>query len=466
MTTEPLPGAARLPTASEVPPAAVNDLPLAGDLADAPSGRASRFRWVVLTLVFFAITINYIDRMVIGLLAPDYLKQPNGPISEEAYGYIGTAFGLSYALGQVVSGRWLDRVGTRVGYAVSLFAWSIASMLHALVRTSLGFGVMRVMLGITESPAYPAATKTLAEWFPRRERAFAMGFVNAGSNVGAVVAPYVVGWLAVSYGWQEAFLATGAAGLVWLAFWLPLYRKPHEHPRVSPAELAHINSDPPENARPVRWTKLLTFPQAWAFVAGKFFTDPIWSFYLFWLPSFLKQRYGLGIKGVMLPMAIVYLMADVGSIGGGWLSSALIKRGWSVNSARKLALLVCAILVVPAVFASKVPGLWFTVAIAGTALAAHQGFSANLYTLVSDMFPKKAVGSVAGLGGMFGYIGFSLFSALTGLILQRWTNKNYLPVFIMCGSAYLVAFALIQLLAPRLERANVDDDPAFGTTPA
>jgi len=433
--------------------------------ADIPATatRTGYVRWVVCALIFFATTVNYIDRQILGILAPTLQKEIGW--NEIQYGNIVTAFYAAYALGLLLVGRILDRIGTKIGYAAALIWWSLAAMATALARTPFGFGVARFALGFGEAGNFPAAIKTVAEWFPKRERALATGIFNSGSNVGAIIAPAVVPWIALSLGWQWAFILTGAIGFTWLVLWIWLYQPLERHPRVTAAERDYIRSDPAEAMTPVSWLRLARVRQTWAFAVGKFLTDPIWWFYLFWVPKFLNEKHGLTLGQLGAPLITIYLVADVGSIGGGWLSSALIKRGWSVNSARKLALLVCAILVVPAVFASKVPGLWFTVAIAGTALAAHQGFSANLYTLVSDMFPKKAVGSVAGLGGMFGYIGFSLFSALTGLILQRWTNKNYLPVFIMCGSAYLVAFGLIQLLAPRLERANVDDDPAFGATP-
>ena len=455
MTTEPLSGAAP-PVAdpAAVPPAAVNDVPLAANVVAAAP--ATGFRWVVLTLVFFAITINYIDRMVISILAPDLRRQYN--IGDEAYGYITSAFALSYAFGQLVSGRWLDWIGTRIGYAVALAAWSIASVLHAFARSSWTFGIARGLLGVTESPAYPAAVKTLAEWFPKKERALAMGFANAGANVGAVVAPLLVPWLAMNYGWQSAFVVTGVVGLFWLFFWIPLYRKPAEHPRVSPSELAYIHSDPPEPTGKVRWVKLLSHPQAWGFVLGKFLTDPIWSFYLFWAATFLSQKHNTNLKTIGLPLVVIYVMADVGSIAGGWLSSGLIKRGWSINGARKLALLISALAVVPVIYAAVTPNKWTAVLLIGLAVSAHQGFSSNLYTLVSDTFPKRAVGSVAGLGGTFGYFGTFLFSSLVGLVLGRWTNQNYLPLFIIAGLAYLVAFGIIQLTMPRLEPAAIEDD--------
>src|SRR5688500_12753854 len=389
------------PTPTQAVPQPV--VPLSYDPPTAPT----RFRWVVLTLIFFGVTINYVDRMVMGILAPDL--RATFKIDDRAYGYITAAFGLSYALGQAVSGRWLDWVGTRVGYAVALFGWSIASMLHALARGPWSFGLMRGLLGFTESPVFPGATKTLAEWFPKRERALAMGFANAGANVGAVVAPIAVPWLAVNWGRQSACIVAGGVGLLWLFFWVPLYRRPHEHPKVNAAELAHINSDPPEPVvGRLRWATLLTYRQAWAFALGKFMTDPIWTFYLFWLPIFLKDKHGVTLGKVAAPLVVIYLMADVGSIAGGWLSSHLIKRGWTINAARKTTLLVCGMCIVPSAFVSFIPGMWSAVLVIGVALAAHQGWSSNLFTLVSDTFPKRAVASVAGLGGTMGYIGYTM----------------------------------------------------------
>jgi ACS family hexuronate transporter-like MFS transporter len=423
--------------------------------AGGPPPVASRFRWVVLALVFFGITINYVDRLVMGILAPDLQRQYS--ISDVQYGYIQSAFALAYAFGQFFSGRWLDRVGTRIGYAVALAGWSAASMLHALARGPWGFGIMRGMLGVSESPAFPAATKTLAEWFPKKDRAFAFGFVNAGTNMGAILAPAVVPWLAVNYGWEWAFIGTGSLGLIWLAFWLPLYRAPAEHPRCNAAELAYIHSDPPEPTVKIPWLTLLTYPQAWAFGVGKFLTDSMWWFYMTWFTKFLHTRYGLDLMHIGLPLVMVYLMSDVGSLGGGWLSSFMIRNGVSVNRARKTALFLCALGVIPIMFAQGISQLWGAVLVLGLATASHQGFSSNLYTLVSDMFPKRAVGSVAGFGGTCGYIGASIFQVFVG---YRVNDKgNYLVPFIFAGTAYLVAFLAIHLLAPRLRPAIEDGPP-------
>lgn len=414
-----------------------------------PPRRRTRFRWIILALLFFATTINYLDRMVMGILAPDLQKLYS--ITDVQYGYIQSAFALSYAFGQLICGGLLDVIGVRTGFALALVGWSVASILHAVARGPVGFGICRGLLGVTESPNFPAATKTISEWFPRKERAFAFGFVNAGTNMGAILAPAVVPWLATRFGWQWAFIATGAVGLVWLAFWLPLYRSPAEHPKVSREELEYILSDPPEATVKVPWITLFTYREAWAFALGKFLTDSMWWFYMTWFPKFLYQQHGLNLLTIGLPLIIIYVMADIGSVAGGWLSSAQIKRGASVNRARKTALFVCALGVVPVIFAQNISQLWLGILILGLATAAHQGFSSNLYTLVSDMFPKQCVASVAGFGGTAGYIGASIFQVFVGYMVQD--AGNYLVPFICAGTAYLVAFAVIHLLVPNIKPA-------------
>lgn len=431
-----------------------------------PEGRATGFRWVVLGLVFLGTTINYLDRQVMSVLSPDLQRIFH--MSKEQYGYTAAAFALPYALGQVVGGGLLDKVGVRVGYAASITAWSLASILHGVVRGPLGFKVVRGVLGAAESPAFPAATKTLAEWFPKRERAFAFGFINAGTNMGVILAALVVPVLAGpgAVHWQWAFYVTGAAGLAWLVLWLPLYRPPDRHPRVSPAELAHIRSDPPEPTQKVPWVVLVTLPQAWAFAAGKFLTDAMWWFYMTWFPNFLHDRHGLDLLHIGLPLVVIYVLSDAGSIAGGWLSSAMIRGGYSINVARKTALFVPAVGVVPIMFAQHVNGLWPAVLLLGLATAAHQAFSTNLYTLVGDMFPKRAVGSIAGLGGMCGYFGAALFQPVVGHLVEK--GNNYVIPFVCAGSAYLVAVAFIHLLAPRLAPAVLADtrpDRAFPVKP-
>jgi ACS family hexuronate transporter-like MFS transporter len=409
-----------------------------------------RYRWVICALLFGATTINYIDRQVIGILKNEL--QHSIDWSEIDYGNIVMAFQAAYAIGLLLAGHLMDRIGTRRGFSVAVSVWSLAGLGHALARSALGFGIARFTLGLGEAGNFPAAIKTVAEWFPRKERAFATGIFNAGSNVGAVVAPLVVPWITLRYGWPWAFIVTGVSGFLWLLCWLALYHPPEEHPALSKTELAYIRSDPAESITRIAWARLLPHRQTWAFALGKFLTDPIWWFYLYWIPDFLQKNYGLDLKRLGLPLVTIYLAADVGSIGGGWLSSTLIHHGWSVNHGRKTALLTCALCVVPIVFASRASHLWLAVALVGLATAAHQGWSANLFTLTSDLFPRRAVGSVVGIGGMAGAIGGMFIAGAAGQILQR--THSYVPLFLIAGSAYLVALLLIQLLVPQLEPAE------------
>jgi ACS family hexuronate transporter-like MFS transporter len=332
--------------------------------------------------------------------------------------------------------------------------WSLAAMGHALAHSAFTFGIARFGLGLGEAGNFPAAIKTVAEWFPKKERALATGIFNSGSNVGAIAAPLAVPFIALTYGWQWAFILTGMIGFIWLAFWLLIYRRPEEHPRLSRGELAYIQSDPAEPTVKIPWARLIPHRQTWAFAIGKFLTDPIWWVYLFWLPKFLNTNYGLDISHIGLPLVIIYVAADFGSIGGGWLSSSMIKRGVSVNRARKTAMLICALAVVPIVFAAKASNLWVAVGLVSLAASAHQGWSANIFTMVSDMFPRRAVGSVVGIGGFAGAVGGMLISTTVGLILQY--TGSYLPIFIIAAVAYLVALLIIHLLAPRLAAANVE----------
>jgi len=415
----------------------------------APAGRV---RWVVCALLFAATTINYVDRQVLGILAPDLQRSLHW--SEVQYGYIVTAFQAAYALGLLLVGRLMDRCGSRLGYALAVAFWSVAAMAHALARSALGFGVARAALGLGEAGNFPVAIKTVAEWFPKRDRAFATGLLNSGTNVGAIVAPLVVPPLALAFGWQWAFVATGALGLVWLAFWLRGYHPPASHPRVSPAELAYIHRDPVERGGDIRWGQLLPHRQTWAVAVGKLLTDPVWWFYLYWLPKFLNEHYGLTLAKMGLPLVTVYLLSDAGSIAGGWLSSMLLRRGWSVNAARKTTLLVCAFAVTPIAFASRVTHLWAAVGLVGLAAAAHQGWSANMFTLASDMFPRRAVGSVVGIGGMAGAVGGMLVATATGYLLQL--TGSYVPVFVVASSAYLIALLLVHGLAPSLQPVDLE----------
>ena len=331
---------------------------------------------------------------------------------------------------------------------------------HALARTPFGFGVARAALGVGEAGNFPAAIKTVAEWFPKKERAFATGLFNAGSNVGAIVAPLTVPWIAATWGWKMAFILTGAIGFAWLLFWLPIYRRPQEHPKVSPAELAHIQSDPPDPpAAKVPWVRLIPHRQTSAFAIGKYLTDPVWWFYLYWIPNFFRDQYKIDLLAVGPPLIIIYVIADIGSIGGGWLSSTFIKRGWTINRARKTAMLICAIAVTPIIFASQVKNIWVAAVLIGFAAAAHQGWSCNLFTTTSDMFPRNAVGSVVGIGGMAGALGGATMAVGTGYILQS-TGQNYSIVFTIAGTLYLLALLIIHLLVPRMEQVeDVEREP-------
>ena len=414
--------------------------------------RVGRYRWTICALLFFATTINYIDRQVLGILAPTLQRDLGW--NEQQFGDIVSWFTIAYALGFLVVGRIMDRVGTRRGFAGAIVIWSVAAMAHAFARTAAGFSAARFALGLGESGNFPASLKTVAEWFPSRERAFATGIFNAGSNVGAILTPIIVPWIALRWGWQAAFIATGALGFVWLVVWLLVYRSPETHPKCSPAELAYIRSDPIDPVQPVSWAQLLRYRQTWAFALGKGLTDPIWWFYLFWLPKFLDARYGIKLAQLAAPLIVIYLLADVGSVFGGWLSGAFIKRGWSVNAGRKMTMLIAAVLIVPTMFAPAATNMWVAVCIVGVAAAAHQWWSANIFTLPSDMFPGFAVGSVVGIGGFFGAAGGFLFQRATGWLLQR-NGSNYTPIFVVCGLAYVTALLVIHLLVPRVERVSL-----------
>jgi ACS family hexuronate transporter-like MFS transporter len=419
-----------------------------------PKARTGNLRWTICALLFFATSINYIDRNVIGILKPELQKEIGW--SEIEYSNIVVAFNLAYAISLVTMGWIIDKIGTLHGFAASVVWWSLAAMSTALARTPVGFGLARFLLGIGEGGNFPASIKTVAEWFPKKERALATGLFNAGTNVGAIVTPLAIPWVFVHWGWQGAFLATGAIGFLWLFAWYGFYRTPEEHPLLSGAERAHIRSDPPDPpALKIPWLKLIPHRQTWAFALGKFLTDPVWWFYLFWIADFLQKDYGLDLAGRSVPLAVIYIVSSVGSVGGGWLSGALIRRGWSVNAARKTTMLICALLVVPIAFAPGTRSMWGAVALVSIAAAAHQGWSANIFTTASDMFPRAAVGSVVGFGGMMGSVGGMLIAKIVGYVLQWW--GSYLPVFVAAASLYLIALAVIHLLVPTLAPAKLGE---------
>jgi ACS family hexuronate transporter-like MFS transporter len=452
----------------------------------APVSRTTHFRWVICGLLFAATTINYVDRAAFGMLAPklkEIFHWDDSDISS-----ISLWFEISYAIGLAFAGRILDRVGTKLGLGVAFAAWCLASMLHAGMTTVLGFKFARFLLGLPEAGAWPGVNKATAEWFPRRERAVVAGVYNAGSNVGSMIVPLVAPWLLLRYGWQVAFLALGAAGFVWLFFWFLLYRLPAQHPGVSPGELAHIVSDPPDTVTEIMpVARILATRAAWAFIMGKLFTDMVFRWFTYLLPTFLTAHFHLDIRSAGWPLFTIWLMASFGSIGGGALSSLFLKLGWSLNAARKTAMLVSVICVLPVMLTTQISSVWLGVLIVGLMLAAHQSWSSNLYTSVSDMFPKHAVGAVSGYGGTAGAVGATALLFLTSSLFDARKNALaaataavasakagvdqaalgaanaaldaakanadhvYTVIFVIAGFAYLIAFACFHLLVPRME---------------
>jgi ACS family hexuronate transporter-like MFS transporter len=382
------------------------------------------------------------DRQVLSILAPTLQRELSW--SESQYASVVCWFTLVYALGFLIAGWWFDRVGVRRGFATAVVVWSLAAIGHALARTTAAFAAARAVLGLGESANFPGAIKSVGEWFPKEERALATGIFNAGTNTGAILTPLIVPLIALNWGWRWAFIVTGSLGFLWLFLWLALYRSPEATSAASAAPAAPR----------VPWLRLLALRQTWAIVAGKFLADPVWWFYLYWLPKFLDRTYGIKLAQVALPLITVYVIADAGSIGGGWLSSSLLKRGWTVNRARKTAMLLMAVAIVPTALAPYASSMWTAVLIISLAAAAHQGWSANVYTLASDMFPPSAVASVSGIGGFAGAMGGVLFQKLTGRILDA-TGGNYASIFAVCGVAYVTAWTIIHLLAPRLEPARL-----------
>ena len=429
-----------------------------------------KYRWTICSLVFFATTINYLDRQVISLLKSVLSEEMHWDDGD--YANIEIAFKFFYAFGMLGAGRIIDKLGTKIGYALSTTLWSVAAVCHAFASSVLGFAVVRSFLGVTESGNFPAAIKTVAEWFPKKERALATGIFNSGTNLGAIIAPLTVPFIAVAWGWRWAFILTGLLGFIWLIFWFIFYEVPKKQKRLSSAEFEYIHSDKDETAEQeiagakISWAKLLSYKQTWAFAIGKFLTDPVWWFYLFWLPDFLESEYNLTITQIAVPVAMVYMLSTVGSVGGGWLPMALIKRGWPVFRARKVSMLAFAFIVVPILFA-QIAGsvnMWFAVLIIGIAAAAHQAWSANIFTTVSDMFPKSATASVTGIGGMFGGVGGILLTLLVQknmFVYYRSIDKieiAYYIMFAVCAGAYLLAWVIMQVLVPKMKPLNLQDN--------
>jgi MFS transporter, ACS family, hexuronate transporter len=467
----------------------------AADGKSAVMMKVGGYRWKICGLLFFATTLNYMDRQVLGLLKPTLQDPTRGiGLTEVQFAAIVSIFSAAYAIGLLLAGNFIDKVGTRVGYAVALIIWTSASIGHSLAGfvgvTSrlhmfaaglasvlrhihglgsaqwvsslanlsgavIAFGIARFVLGLGEAGNFPAAIKAVAEWFPPKERALATGIFNSGTNIGATLAPFAVGFLLYRLGWQYAFLTTGAFAIVWLVLWLTLYRSPGENRRVSAAELAYINKDSMQATSKIAWSRLIPHRQTWAFVAGKVMTDPIWWFYLYWLPGFLNARFGLTVTKMGLPLLVIYNVCTFGSVFGGWLPARFISMGWSVNRARKTAMLLYALAITPIMLVGRAHTLWQAVALISLATAAHQAWSANLWTLASDMFPRRAVASVAGIGACGGSVSMMFFGLFIGFVLQL-THGNYGSVFLLAGSAYLVAIAVIHLLAPKLAVVAID----------
>ena len=432
-----------------------------GDIVQQASSRIGRYRWVICGLLFAATAINYIDRQMIGVLKPTLQAEMHW--SESEYANIIFWFQAAYAIGYLSFGRIVDWIGARLGYAIAVVIWTIAHMAHGGVYSASQFAMARFGLGIGESGNFPAGVKAVADWFPAKERALAIGIFNAGANVGAILTPLLIWLMVPAMGWRMTFFVTGIFGIAWLIAWLAIYRdRPREHARVSAGEIAHIEQDPADPEVKVKWLwlKLLGRRETWAFALGKFFIDPIWWFYLFWLPGYLGHQYGLDLLTWSTPTAAlaigaVYLISDAGSVAGGWLSSRMMARGATPNRARKLTMLICAFFVLPVMFATLVQSLWLSILIIGVAAAAHQAFSANLYTLPSDLFPRYAVGSVIGIGGTLGAVGGMFFSKYAGVVLDR-LGGSYAPLFAVAGAAYFLALLSIHILSPKLERAQVD----------
>lgn len=406
-----------------------------------------RYRWTICALLFFATTVNYMDRQVLGILAPTLEKRIGW--SESEYGLIVTAFQAAYAGGLLVVGRLIDVIGTRAGYSLSVVLWSFAAMAHAAANSAFGFGAARFALGLGEAGNFPAAIKVVAEWFPKRERALATGIFNAGSNVGAVVAPLAVPWITLHYGWRWAFILTGAVGFLWVLFWLALYGLPERHARVSKAELQHILSDPPESTARIPWLRLMAYRETLGLLLARLITDPVWWFYLYWVPKFLHTRHGMTLDQIGLPLVVIYVAADGGSVFGGWLSSFLLRRGRTVNAARKLGILASALMVAPIMFAANVSGVWTAVLLLGLATAGHQSWAANIFTVVSDIYPRRAVASMIGICGFGGSVGGMLVAIATGFLLQA--TGSYVPVFAWAGVSYFAALGLVHWASPKLQ---------------
>lgn len=403
----------------------------------------------MLALIFFATTINYIDRQIIGILKP-YISDELG-WNEASYGYIVTAFQVAYAIGLVLTGRFIDKYGTRMGYFWAILVWSIAGMAHAAARSIAGFAACRFALGLGESANFPAAVKAVAEWFPKKERAFAAGLFNSGSTVGAITAPIIVSGITLSLGWRWAFLITGGLGLFWILFWLSYYHLPGKHPGITPEEMKYIlqDSDESEEAQKIRWAELFRRRETLGICSTRFLSDWVWWFFLFWIPDFLNKVHGIDIKQVVVPLIVIYAISSIGGIGGGWLSSNFIKKGKGIDYARKTTVLMCALVILPVMFVTRTDNLWVAVGLISLAAAGHQGWASNIFTIVSDIYPKNAVGSMVGLSGFLGAVGGAFSATFVGFLLE--STGSYFLIFLVASSVYLVNWMILKITIKNIQ---------------
>ncbi len=424
-----------------------------------PVPRAGRYRWLIIALLFAATTVNYIDRTMLGLLAP-VLGDELG-WSENDYGNIVTAFQAAYALGFLLMGWLIDRFGPKIGYSIAITIWTIGHVAHGFAGSVASFMAARVILGVGEAGHFPSVVRASSEWFPQKERSYAIGWVNSATTIGVILTAPTI-WLFMTwmgFDWRQTFIYSGAFGVVLLLLWLWLYSNPRESGKVSEAELAWIEHDPPEQVERLGWSKIVTKREAWAFAIAKFLTDPVWFLMLFWLPKYFASTYDVDLKIVLLPMIIMYLLSDVGSIVGGWVSSKLIQTGHSVNFARKITMIGAGCCVLPLLFVTGLENMWLAVVLIGIALAGHQAFSSTILSIPPDMFPKRAVGSVIGLGGFMGGIGGMIMAKSTGLVLDA-TGGNYTLIFAACTTVYFLAVFAVHLLSPKLAPVRVESAAA------
>jgi len=410
-------------------------------------------RWRIVALLFFATTINYIDRQVIGILKP-FISSDLG-WSESDYGHIVTAFQIAYAVGLLMTGRFLDKLGTRMGYLWAVIVWSVAAMAHAIARGVGSFALARAILGIGESANFPAAVKSVAEWFPKKERAFATGLFNSGSTVGAIIAPIIVSGVTLVLGWRWAFIVTGALGFLWIIFWIAFYHAPSKHPKLSATEFEYIHQDTDNSVsdQNMRWAELLRHKQTFVLCSTRFISDWIWWFFLFWVPDFLNKTQHINIKELVLPLIIIYAVSSIGGIGGGWISSQFIKSGKGIDFSRKTAILICALWVLPVMLVSQIQNLWIVVFLIAFAAAGHQGWAANLFSLISDIYPKKAVGSMMGLSGFAGAVGGALSASFVGFLLEK--TNSYFIIFTIASTMYLINWLIIKLFIPEVKPIKI-----------